>query len=398
MKEMKRIVAIMLSLVFVLSCAVSVSAATEDVTKTFKDKKRIKQLAAEVENSCGYVMAYDLKVSEKATVDCTKATGRRYMLNRSMPENVTVEELSKSIFGKTTTEVEHANGDWGLSHPMLKVSKIYMTGTDKYRMDCKCNWVLEEKSTTTKVGTVKIYIKKNSKAKYGYVITKIYMKKTAEIPGEEEAEEVVTDIFAPYKQIVKDYALAVSEQWDMEKLIKNDMSTLIFYTYQNDPMENGVGFVPYDLDGDGIYELLIGNMSREEEGKIIYAAYKLEDGRAKQLFVSGERDRYYLLNTVGGTGNIARVMSNSAFNSEEYELLYKNGVITVVKGIIYNEGANKIKPWFETTDYDHNVSNDESVGENYAKAVIKNLENRYDVVGCLSVDQGFFVPDPEWIE
>lgn len=421
---------ILLSLVCIISGVTTISAAkNEDVTKKIgvKERTKLKELAANFENSCGYAIAYDVTVGKTKSLDCSRGVGRRYILNYSMPpEWMSMDDLSLNMFGSKTINVEHVNGDWGLSAPQLKVVKIYKLSTTDYRVDCKMNWTSSYVNKVDRVGTVRLYVTRKKEAYYGYWVKKVWIKKLAEIPDYEEAEDVTSDsqdtqteqsevmtpekleaLYQPYKAIVNKYQSAVKSKWDADKLESKYMSNLIMNAYGKDASKEGIGFVPYDLDGDGIYELLITSMTGyEKDGdKMIYAAYKVSlvdgVGKATRLFISGERDRYFLLKkNEQSDGNLLREMSESVSDSQVYELEYKGGDISVVRGIIYSAPINEdssvdeiSNPWYETTSYE--LANRKSVRESYATEQMNRLEERKDFPGCLGISQGFFIPDPE---
>ena len=85
------------------------------------------------------------------------------------------------------------------------------------------------------------------------------------VPNETQAaEDIVHEddatsyyIEVAYADQIARYYTALSEKWDEVKYLENEMSTLPYYYYEGNPLENvGFGFV--DLDNDGYWELVIG--------------------------------------------------------------------------------------------------------------------------------------------
>lgn len=394
MKNIRKVVMTFICLVCTMACAISVQAAGTDVTKTLKkeERKQLKLLASEFENYSGYCIAYNLKVGKTKTLDCSKASARRAVLNKCLISGSTVEDLSRYLFGKKTTKATNEMGDWGLSAPELKVAKIYQLAEGEYQINCRLNWNSYYADKVDKVGIVKLYAQTKKSSHYGYVVTKVSVKKTVEIPQYADLSD-----YKAYNEIISRYASAVKNQWDDEKIDKKFLSPLIKNTYGKNQQEEGVGFLPKDLDGDGIYELVIANMSRDTSGaKELYAVYTLKNGKTKRLLFSTEKDRYYLLKTTDTSkGVIARELSNGAYDSACYELSLKNGDLSVVNGIIWRGESEETMECYETKDNDEDISNDELVGGEYAKAIKKNLQGRYDISECFGLDQGFFIPDSE---
>ena len=89
-----------------------------------------------------------------------------------------------------------------------------------------------------------------------------------------------------YKTILKKHTIAIKEQWDSTKLENENMSYM--YNIQKDK----VGYVYYDVNADGIDELLIGEV---EGGKsVIYDIYTMVDRVPKHVVSGGARNRYYV--------------------------------------------------------------------------------------------------------
>lgn len=217
---------------------------------------------------------------------------------------------------------------------------------------------------------------------------------SVESPDTEEAEEtVITDAGnigetierldsgkpdAAYEEIIQGYQTALKEQWDWEKIEENGYSGMLLDFYGEDASKE-IGYVLYDLDLDGVAELLIGETDTEEVvNRIILDAYTLENGQAKQIFTSESRDRYYI---VGDEGNravmIAEEASNSAANSGWFYYILSDGKLDVMQAILYDAAADEEKPWFMTYDTTWDPSNGESVEESFANAIIDSYTGRY---------------------
>ena len=171
----------------------------------------------------------------------------------------------------------------------------------------------------------------------------------------------------PYNEILSKYKLAQVEQWDMERLMNEGVSTLCQYCYGEIPDVSGMGYLMRDMDGNGVDELLIGPLKGDEfTENMIFDHYTLEDGEAVQVFQGQERDRYYFTNTDviynegdGGAGNFA--VSN-------YVLDGKNLVLK--ESLINQSMDNPENPWRYTTDTDGDASNDALVTEEEAQSLM----------------------------
>ena len=102
-----------------------------------------------------------------------------------------------------------------------------------------------------------------------------------------------------------------------------------------------VGYCFADLDGDGVNELLIGQISGDEfTDKVIFDAYTLVDGAPVQLFQSRERARYYLC----GDNTVAFEGSSGADSSDSELYSVSGGALTAISGT--PDSANYVRPEF----------------------------------------------------
>ena len=102
-----------------------------------------------------------------------------------------------------------------------------------------------------------------------------------------------------YKNILKKHVTAINEKWDSAKLEKENMS----YMYNVLAQSGGnvldkVGYKYYDINGDGIEELLIGEIAQGEWKGIIYDVYTMVNREPRHVISGGSRDRYYACNSV----------------------------------------------------------------------------------------------------
>lgn len=96
-----------------------------------------------------------------------------------------------------------------------------------------------------------------------------------------------------YKNILKKHLSAVQEYWKPNKLQSENMSNLYAKTSRSiKEMLNSVGYAYYDINGDGIDELLIGENLNGKS--IIYDIYTLVDRKPKHIVSSGNRNKFYI--------------------------------------------------------------------------------------------------------
>ena len=93
-----------------------------------------------------------------------------------------------------------------------------------------------------------------------------------------------------YKTILEKHYVAIVEKWSSTKLEQENMS----YMYNIIPDKNKIGYTYYDVNADGIEELLIGEIADGDWKGVIYDIYTMVNRKPKHVISGGERDRYYV--------------------------------------------------------------------------------------------------------
>ena len=102
-----------------------------------------------------------------------------------------------------------------------------------------------------------------------------------------EYTTVSPEIEAAYRPIIGSYSIALRDHYDMSMLESYGLNYLGIYHGFED-----VGYVMQDVTGDGIPELIIGEINGTPG--FFFDMYTVMNGEATLLVRSGERDRYYL--------------------------------------------------------------------------------------------------------
>lgn len=173
-----------------------------------------------------------------------------------------------------------------------------------------------------------------------------------------------------YPQQIKRYYTAISEKWEEDAYFENEMSPLPTSYYEGNPLDN-MGFSFLDLDGDGIWELVIGAIQNSEQNPLVFEIWTLQDDKPVMVAQSGSRNRYYLQYAQeDDLWSVAYEAENGAANHALYSLQLLNGELKVVQGVIFDAVANEAAPWFMTYDLDWDISNDTPIDEETATAVL----------------------------
>lgn len=92
-----------------------------------------------------------------------------------------------------------------------------------------------------------------------------------------------------------------------------------------------LGYMLADLDGNGVYELIIGSYGAQDN--CIYDLYTLVDGNAVKVLTGGERDRFYL----SSMGTFYEQGSSGAGYSDNYILTYSGVAYYVTEGVFTDD-------------------------------------------------------------
>lgn len=148
-----------------------------------------------------------------------------------------------------------------------------------------------------------------------------------------------------YKDILKRHITAIDEKWDSVRLEKENMSYMYNVIAQtNKDVLNKIGYTYYDVNADGIEELLIGEITNGEWKGIIYDMYTMVNRKPKHVMSGGSRNRYYVCDK----SFICNDYSSSAFESgtRVYNLVENSTELFPQVSFKLDGYANPKNPWF----------------------------------------------------
>ena len=144
-----------------------------------------------------------------------------------------------------------------------------------------------------------------------------------------------------YKDILKKHITAINEKWDSKKLEEENLS----YMYNIIP-EDKIGYAYYDINTDGIDELVIGEITEGSWKGVIYDIYTMVDRKPQLVISGGSRNRYYVCDR----SFVCNEYSSGALESgvRVYHLLENTTELFHQVSFKYDGYENKKNPYFIT--------------------------------------------------
>lgn len=179
-----------------------------------------------------------------------------------------------------------------------------------------------------------------------------------------------------YARQIQRYHTAFAQKWSEADCISNGLSPLPLQQGQGDPMDHmGVAFV--DLDQDDSWELILGNLWNAETDPLVYEIWTLTDGVPRMVAQSDGQNRYYLqYSREDAAWYVALEITRSEDHYGFHYLMFQDGSFEIIQGIVY-QGSNASASWFMAYDMDMDTSNDESIDESTASAILNSNRTLY---------------------
>ncbi len=148
-----------------------------------------------------------------------------------------------------------------------------------------------------------------------------------------------------YKDILNKHLTAIKEKWNSQKLEEENMSymyNVIAQSSQN--VLDKIGYAYFDINGDGIDELFIGEIAQNNWKGIIYDIYTMVNRKPVHVVSGGSRNRYFACDD----GFLCNEYSESAGLSglRVYNLIENSTELYPQVFFKYDSYTNKNKPWF----------------------------------------------------
>ena len=176
-----------------------------------------------------------------------------------------------------------------------------------------------------------------------------------------------------YKDILAKHVTAIKEKWDSIKLEQENMSPMynVIAVTETDVLDK-VGYTYYDVNGDGIEELLIGGISDDSWKGIIYDMYTMVDRKPQHVMSGWDRNRYFVCDNVFICNDYSG--GSNACGTRVYILVENSTTLFPQVSFKYDGYANDEKPWF--LSYGSDIGNEK--WENVTEEVFNNRKKIFE--------------------
>ena len=182
-----------------------------------------------------------------------------------------------------------------------------------------------------------------------------------------------------YKNIITKHIKAINEKWDSIKLEEENMSYMYnVLSTTNKNVLNNFGYIYDDINGDGIEELLIGEIATGDWKGVIYDIYTMVDRKPVHVISGGARNRYFVCDDTFLCNEYSSGANESGWLV--YILVENSTELFPQVGFKYDGYQNSKNPWF--ISYDFKNGKWENVSEKYFKEIKSTFDTykRYDYI------------------
>ena len=175
-----------------------------------------------------------------------------------------------------------------------------------------------------------------------------------------------------YKDILQKYKKVFDENWTTAKQYKDANINMAYYYFfkPNEILADKIGYVYYDVNSDGIDELIIGKITKGRFKGIIYDIYTMVNRKPQHVLSGNNIDKYFICND-----NF--ICNEDSFNENKSRnsfIVYKleNNSTKIHPKIIftYDVNKNKNQPWFIS----YNFTGEK---ENVSKKIFQERKGTY---------------------
>ena len=176
-----------------------------------------------------------------------------------------------------------------------------------------------------------------------------------------------------YREIIKKHIAEIIAKTDSSALEEKNMSYMYYVLAKSKgSVLDKIGYAYYDTNGDGIDELLIGEITKGDLKGVIYDIYTMVNRTPKHVISGGTRNRYFVCDD----SFICNEYSSGALESgvRVYSLVENSDELLPQVSFKYDAYENKKNPWFLS----YGDPNDDKDWKNVDKKTYKERKSTFE--------------------
>ena len=186
-----------------------------------------------------------------------------------------------------------------------------------------------------------------------------------------------------YEDVLKKHVNIIKEKWDYSQYIKSGLSPKYLF-FPNKNLLEKIGYVYYDINNDGIDELLIGEITKGNKKGNIYNIYTMVNRKPTFVASADDEEQYFVCNgnllckeTVTSKGKKIFTVNTIGQNSNR---------LTVYDEYLFDKTKDKANPWFEFKRFPNRY---ESISKKKYNEKIKGYKHyeRFDYIPLSKVEE-----------
>ncbi len=188
-----------------------------------------------------------------------------------------------------------------------------------------------------------------------------------------------------YGNILNKHLTAIKEKWDSIKLEKEDMSYMYNVIAGSHNVSEKIGYTFFDVNDDGIEELLIGEILDGSWKGIIYDMYTMVNHKPAHVISGGSRNRFYVCDNYF----VCNEYSSGAMESgmRVYILMENSTELFPQVGFKYDAYTNKENPWFISYNFDKDEWKEVSEEFYKERKLTFDKYERFDYIPLKSIEE-----------
>lgn len=185
-----------------------------------------------------------------------------------------------------------------------------------------------------------------------------------------------------YGNVLKKHVNMIKENWDYSQYMKSHMSPKYLF-FPNKKQLDKIGYIYYDINNDGIDELIIGEITKGKKKGNIYNLYTMVNRKPMHVFGADADEQYFVCNS--------QMLCEETVVSKDKRVFTSNSLapntnrLTNFEEYLFDRTKDKQNPWFKLERFPNRF---EKISKEDYKKGIKSYNNyeRFDFIPLRTVN------------